>query len=141
MNAKFSPLLLAALFGISLPAAYAKPVCGKVTYATDSYDNYQTCRYPQTTLQAAYQAWRTDWLKRSAKNKDKYGYEYAKALLPKLPARSRTVDVKKEGLVAITYTISRREAEIEMGYEGGVDYYRFRLRRGYVELRKTMSPD
>lgn len=128
--------------GGNVSASQAK--CSEFTGLDEGYQSHRTCRYPQSTLQAAYQAWYTDELNQSIKNKDLQGYEDTKLLLPKLPEHSQTVpnnNRKNSGLVEIAYHISHKQAEIVMTYEGGVTTYRFRQQRGYVELHETVSPD
>ena len=44
----------------------------------------------------------------------------AEMLLPKLPSKSKEVDVDKNGLIGISYKIGHRQATVEMYYNGGV---------------------
>ena len=66
-----------------------------------------------------------------------------KALLPKLPARSRTVkpsDVEYEyGLREIVYTLAPDQVTVLISEEDGESVYRFRLCDGYVEMHGTNS--
>ena len=66
-----------------------------------------------------------------------------KALLPKLPARSRTVkptDIEYEyGLREIAYTLAPDQVTVLISEKDGESVYRFRLRDGYVEMHGTNS--
>ncbi len=140
MPKKIPLLLLAALLGTALPA-HAQPSCRDVNPPptdSDGYDSHRLCRYPQTTLNAAYRAWRAEMQGSMRVSREAVDTHW---LLPNLPARSRTIPVGAAGLVDISYRIAPNRAEVVMTYEGGVSTYRFRPRRGYVELHQITSPD
>ena len=66
-----------------------------------------------------------------------------KPLLPKLPARSRTVkptDIEYEyGLREIAYILAPDQVTVLTSEKDGESVYRFRLRDGYVEMPGTDS--
>lgn len=133
-----SKLLAILLMSCALPAYAQEVQCSEFgPVHTGSYDNHRTCRYPQATLQSAYQTWRTDWLKQQPEAAE------AKMLLPTLPVRNRTVQNsdRQSGLMDIEYTVLPNSITIVMNYEGGVSTYQFRPKRGYIELHETASPD
>lgn len=65
----------------------------------------------------------------------------AEMLLPKLPSKSKEVDVDKNGLIGISYKIGRRQATVEMYYNGGVTTLILREQSGGVNRKIIHSAD
>ena len=136
MHTKILLPLAALLLGAALPAQ-DEPTCSE--YDPPEYrsrwnvHSHHICRYPHTTLNAAYVDWR-NWMVQ---------VDGPKALLPKLPARSRTVkptDIEYEyGLREIVYTLAPDQVTVLISEKDGESVYRFRLRDGYVEMHGTNS--
>ena len=65
----------------------------------------------------------------------------AEMLLPKLPSKSKEVDVDKNGLIGISYKIGQRQATVEMYYNGGVTTLILREQSGGVNRKIIHSAD
>lgn len=65
----------------------------------------------------------------------------AEMLLPKLPSKSKEVDVDKNGLIGISYKIGHRQATVEMYYNGGVTTLILREQSGGVNREIIHSAD
>lgn len=65
----------------------------------------------------------------------------AEMLLPKLPSKSKEVDVDKNGLIGISYKIGHRQATVEMYYNGGVTTLILREQSGGVNRKIIHSAD
>lgn len=65
----------------------------------------------------------------------------AEMLLPKLPSKNKNVDVDKNGLIGISYTIGHRQATVEMYYNGGVTTLILREQSGGVNRKIIHSAD
>ena len=65
----------------------------------------------------------------------------AEMLLPKLPSKSKEVDVDKNGLIGISYKIEHRQATVEMYYNGGVTTLILREQSGGVHREIIYSAD
>ena len=65
----------------------------------------------------------------------------AEMLLPKLPSKSKEVDVDKNGLIGISYKIGHRQAMVEMYYNGGVTTLILREQSGGVNRKIIHSAD
>lgn len=65
----------------------------------------------------------------------------AEMLLPKLPSKSKEVDVDKNGLIGISYKIGHRQATVEMYYNGGVTTLMLREQSGGVNRKIIHSAD
>ena len=65
----------------------------------------------------------------------------AEMLLPKLPSKSKEVDVDKDGLIGISYKIGHRQATVEMYYNGGVTTLILREQSGGVNREIIHSAD
>jgi len=65
----------------------------------------------------------------------------AEMLLPKLPSKSKEVDVDKNGLIGISYKIGHRQATVEMYYNGGVTTLILREQNGGVNREIIHSAD
>ena len=65
----------------------------------------------------------------------------AEMLLPKLPSKSKEVDVDKNGLIGISYKIGHRQATVEMYYNGGVTTLILREQNGGVNRKIIHSAD
>ena len=65
----------------------------------------------------------------------------AEMLLPKLPSKSKEVDVDKNGLIGISYKIGHRQATVEMYYNGGVTTLILHEQNGGVNRKIIHSAD
>ena len=65
----------------------------------------------------------------------------AEMLLPKLPSKSKEVDVDKNGLIGISYKIGQRQATVGMYYNGGVTTLILREQSGGVNRKIIHSAD
>ena len=65
----------------------------------------------------------------------------AEMLLPKLPSKSKEVDVDKNGLIGISYKIGHRQATVEMYYNGGLTTLILHEQNGGVNRKIIHSAD